>query len=387
MTMVTRGRSISAVVAAISSALVLSSAVSAAFGPPVLLRESSVIRIQDLAARGSTVAVGWREGASPGTLHVRVSTDAGASFRPRYPVAGLGGSGMSLDICRGTVWAATAAAFPGDVENDSDVLVSSRAIQGGAADQVFVTSPADDHAVRDTRVACVGRKLLAIAWLDRTATQTRAVLLRDQDGCCRPPRPTHRPGHRQIRWLAVAATSGVVVAWSRGDTRNLRLRRIDIGSGADPDITPQPPVTLASGDAVLPVLAIRGQKVVLAYSDDGKLKTRISTDEAGLFGSPQVLLSTGSVSRPSRATSVDLEGQRIVVEAMRPLRPGADQLFVPTRIQTQDLGGAWSKLELGNKGPRTGALQRLQSGESRLKEAWHDDGETIDRLRFQREIS
>ena len=83
-----------------------------------------------------------------------------------FAVAGIGRLGMAIEICGGSVWMATAAKSRVTPTSDSDVLISRRGISGGAS-QVFVTAPAATARVQAFDIACVGSRLLAIAWLEQ----------------------------------------------------------------------------------------------------------------------------------------------------------------------------------------------------------------------------
>jgi hypothetical protein len=375
---------------------------------PNPLRSASTIRIADVAALGDAAAIGWREGPNPGNLVMALSTNRGATFERAngnlrsFPVAGIGRLGMAIDICGGSVWMATAAKFPGDADRDSDVLISRRGLSSGAS-QVFVTAPAVSRKIRAVDLACVGSRLLAIAWLERTADGTRARLLLRDLGALTPtavsggqpvaPSATnslHNLGPAGPKdGISVAAVGGrVFVSWSRGGRHNLRLKRFDIGSGSDPTIQPRATERVANRDAILPKLATRGKKVVLAYSDDGKLKVRTSRDLGGSFSAATTLLNAGTVKVPSRATSAALSGSRIVIEGYKKLRNSADRSHAPVRLESTNVGNDWTEsAEFGNRGPRMAALRKVNNSVSRIIESWHDDGSSTDVLRGQREVA
>lgn len=373
------------------AALVLSTAAgaSAAFNPPILLREADHLRLKDVAVNKTSVAVGWQEGSRPGELRVRISLDGGSKFKGAYQVAGLGSQGVSLAICGGRVWAVSAAHFPGDSEKDSDLLLSSRVLTSSERTQVFLTQPAQAHRVLSPQLACVGERLLAMGWLERVGKDTRAKLrLRDLSSLTTAATdrlfdlgPAHPKGG-----LAVAATdSAAYVAWSKGDQQDLRYKRILVGSGGDPDITPTRTQIVATGAAIWPQLAARGRKVVLAYTDDGRILFRSSTDGGAILSEPGTLVRAGSLTNRSRATSIDLRSSRIVVEGMRPPPRSPRGDLIPYRLESRDSGFTWSKLRLGNRGIRMGALRPVKGGGSLLLEGWHDDGDFVDYVRFQRE--
>ena len=154
-----------------------------------------------------------------------------------------------------------------------------------------------------------------------------------------------------------------------------------------PSSTRRATIRLGTRDAVRPQVAARGKKVVVAYSDDGKLKAKVSKNRGGAFGKASQLLGSGNVKKPSLATSIDLSGTRIVVQAMKKQPSGSGPTRVPVRLESPDTGTTWSSPEeFGNRGQRVSALQKLSSSSSLLKEAWHDDGPAIDLLRVQREV-
>lgn len=390
------------VLAIATAASVLITSGSSALGAfeasdPNPLRTNTVIRVHDAAADGQIVAFGWREGAAPGRLRVAFSTDGGATFRKAndklrfYSVAGRGGPGLSLDICRNAIWSGSIANFPGDASGDSDVLISRRLV-GGSAGQAFVTSPAASRSVRSLDIACVGRQLLAIAWIERVPAGDRArLMLRDLASLS--PAATNRifnlgPANARDGISVAASGKSIYAAWSKGNRRDLQLARFLVGSGSDPTITRRADQRLSTRDASRPELAARGRKLVVAYSDDGKLKAKLSANRGQTFGSAIVLLGAGSVGTPSYATSADLSGPRIVIEAFKKLPNDAPRKRAPVRLESTDSGATWSDSgELGNRGPRVTALQKLTASTSRMKEAWHDDGPILDTLRAQREAS
>jgi hypothetical protein len=361
---------------------------------PNPIRTAQLIRVQDIAAVGKSAAIGWREGDAPGQLVVAISRDGGATYlkqngKPRnFKVAGDGRRGLSLDICGGNVWVGSAAAFPGDTEGDSDVLISRKQVNGNRG-QAFVTAPTQDRKVRQVDVACVGGRFLAVAWLENYGGRNRAQLLVRDQASLAPAAVsrTFRLGTARLDGgISVAATGETIhVAWSAGDPGDLRYKRYQVGPEADPVITKGPTVTLARRDAGLPELAVRGQKVALAFSDAGKLKVRLSGDLGETFGSADLLLGAGDLKTPSRATSVTISGERIVIEALKKQPRGASEPLAPVRIQA-DQGSGWSSLQLGNRGARVGALRKVNFETSFLVEAWHDNGEDVDRLRGQVEV-
>ncbi len=195
----------------------------------------------------------------------------------RYPIVGDPQLGISLDICAGRVWVASGYRSPSDKAGDSDVFLTSRTIGGGAA-QALMTSTADDRRVRDVTVSCVGNDLIAIGWLEKTGNKSTAqLMLRSLEPLGTTPsfKETYNLGAAELKsGLDVAATpSSVAVAFVRdGD---LRLKRFDIGDGPSHQqparSRPSPGTTSAD-----PVMDARGKRLVVTYSDAGKVRLRTS---------------------------------------------------------------------------------------------------------------
>ena len=125
-----------------------------------------------------------------------------------------------------------------------------RGISGGAS-QIFVTAPAATRKIQAFDIACVGSRLLAIAWLEHTGDTSRARLLLTDFDAVTPtalggaslsgvvvPSATnslHNLGPAGPKdGIAVAAIGDrVLVSWSSGEKRSLQIKRFDIGSGSD----------------------------------------------------------------------------------------------------------------------------------------------------------
>jgi len=302
----------------------------------------------------------------------------------KYPILGDGRLGVSLAICGGRVWAGTAFHSEGDTVGDVDVLLTTRTIGGGAAQQ-FMTNRAGSRKVRDVSVACAGKNLIAVAWTEESNGTSRAkLLLRTLE----PLRPDITPEFSNIFGLgearfgdgiAVAATGGAVhVAWVKGAKRNIRLKRYLVSGGQTPDISPQDAVTLAFKNAVGPQLTARGKRVVLAYTDAGKVKAKMSEDLGATFSKASVL-APGTISKPGTVYSVDVSSDRIVVEAAA----NNNGKLVPQRIQSRNGGTSWGTRTFGHKGARVGALLKKKNGVTKLMEAWHNNARPKDTLRAQ----
>jgi hypothetical protein len=382
---------------AITTATLLAAAAAPVFGGfssanPDPLRQKSLIRIQDVAAaektgaHGNIVAVGWREGAKPGQLYLTFSTNGGKTYLKgngnmrRAPIAGAGNLGMSVDSCGNDVWVGSSARAPGDRAGDSDVLMTRRVISGGAG-QVFVTAPSVNRKVRDVSVACVGKRLLAVAWLEQSGGKFRArLMLRDLKTLA--PAATKRVfglGNAKFKGGITVAANGnsVHVAWTHGTKRNMRYKRFDVGAGADPSISKNPTTTVGFDGVIKPEIAVRGTKVSLAYVKNGKVFHKLSTNLGDSFGPAQKLIDTGTKAAPSSLYSVDISGDRIVVETGR-YKGGKT---TTERVQSTNLGSTWKSTVFGNKGPRMGGLIKIDGSKSKLGEGWHNNGTNQDKLR------
>ena len=361
---------------------------------PNPVRQGNVVRVQAAAARGNVVAIGWREGSKPGVLSMAYSKDGGDSYLKnnrklrKFRTLGLGNNGMSLDICAANIWIGSAANFPGDAAKDSDVVITRRSVKSPIKDagQTFVTSPGKSRRVRDVSVACIGNRLLAIAWLERVGSDIRAKLMIRDLSSDVPAAYRRVFGLGAANFgggISVAATAKAVhVAWSKGNRQHVTYKSFLVGKGKKPPITKQATQRLATGNARWPRLATVGQRVALAYTDRGKVKVKISTDRGATFGSATRIMDSGTIRDPSVAHSIDLMGRRIVVDGVEAGGGGT-----PQRIQTYDLGAdGWSDVvSFGHDGARVGALRR-QAGNLLLQEAWHNSGPGRDTLRAQHEV-
>ncbi|MEA2026986.1 MAG: hypothetical protein U9O18_09885 [Chloroflexota bacterium] len=346
---------------------------------PSPLRQTGLLRVKDIAANGNTsdgaiVAVGWHEASKPGQLYLAFSIKGGKDYRRtngnlrRYRIVGEPSLGMSLAICDGRVWAGSS--YKDSADGTSRVLMTSRTIGGGAA-QAWMT-PADGRRVRDVSVACAGKDLLAISWLEKKDGQNRArLMLRSMEPLGQNPaiEKKYKFGPADYKGgIAVAATpEAVSVAYSNAG--NLRLKRFGIDADDASVITQGPSSIVAWRDVKKPAMASRGNKLVVAYSDAGKVKAKLSTDLGASFGSPVVLVSAGSIKRPSKAYSADVIGDRIVFEV------GANKKgkVTPQRIQSTDAGGTWGTRTYGHIGARVGALLKKKGQAPLLMEAWHNN--------------
>ena len=346
---------------------------------PSPLRQTGLLRIKDIAANGNTggravVAVGWHEASKPGQLYLAFSLNGGRDYRRtngnlrRYRVVGEPKLGISLAICSGRVWAGST--YRDTSTGSTRVFLTSRTVGGGAA-QAFIT-PADGRRVRDVSVACAGKGLLAISWLEKKDGQSRArLILRSTEPLGQPLaiEKKYKVGAADFKGgLSVAATPEAVVVTHVGKG-NLRVKRFEIDPGDPSNVTTGAATTVAWKDVRNPQLAARGQKVVLAYSDAGKVKAKLSADLGASFGGATTLVRAGSIANPSRAYSADVVGDRVVLEVSAN-RKGK---LTPQRIQSTDDGASWATRDFGHIGARVGALLKQKGKAPVLMEAWHNN--------------
>jgi hypothetical protein len=344
-----------------------------------------------ITSKGAIVAIGYQDTGSPGQLYLAFSTSGGKDYRRsngnlrRYPIVGTPQLGMSVAICSGRVWAATAYHSASDKAGDSDVFLTSRSIGGGAA-QALMTDTAGDRRVRDVSVACVGNNLIAIAWLQKTGSKdTAQLMLRSMEPLGATPsfKQVYSLGDADFRsGLDVAATPALVaVSFARGG--DLKLKRFGV---AGTTVAGQPIQTLGKGGIKFPLLAARGKRLVLAYSDAGKVRVRTSRDLGQTISKQTMLASTGGIKNPSVAWSLDVAGDRIVGTAG--VYSAATKKITPTRYTTSTFGDKWSKRSFGNVGARVAALMKTKKLPPLLREAWHNNAPkgSTDTLRARYEL-
>ena len=375
---------------AVASALVLVlAAVAPGFGAtqqakPSPLRAGGLLRVKDIAANGNTskgpiVAVGWHEASKPGQLYLAFSRDGGKDYRRsngrlrKYPVVGDPKRGISLDICANRVWAATAYRRPTDRPGDSDVLMTSRTIGGGAA-QAFMTSTSADRRVRDVTVSCVGNQYLAIGWLNKNGNgkTTARLMIRSVEGLGTPPafKQVYNLGVAEFRsGLDVAATPrSAAVAFVRNG--RLRLKRFEVDRSTPGAITGEPLETIVWKTVKHPHMAAKWNRLVVAYTQRGKVRAKVSQDQGETLSSPTTLVRTGGVRNPSKAQSIAVVGDRIVATARVYSKATGYEL---QRITSPDFGTTWDRRTFGNDGARRAALLKTKGQAPLLVEAWHNN--------------
>jgi hypothetical protein len=347
---------------------------------PSPLRAANLLRVKAIATNGvikpGIVALGYQEASKPGQLYVAWSNNGGTDFRKangklrRYRVVGDPAQGMSLAICAGRIWIGTTWHQPSDKAGDSDVILTSRTIKGGAA-QAFVTSTSEDHRVRDVSVNCVSGKLLAISWLDRSGSQTTArLMLRSVE-----PLGT-TPTYEQVIDLGAADFRGglsaasipqqVAVAFVRDGDLRLHRQAVEDGQAG---VGSQK--TIVWKGVRNPRIAARRDRLAVTYSDAGKVKAKLSRDRGVRLSKPYVLAPTGGTRHPSIPWSIDVVGGNVVATAS--IYTPTTGKSAPKRISTSDFGQTWKTRNYGNRGARLDAMLKVKAQPARLIEVWHNN--------------
>jgi hypothetical protein len=375
-------RSLTTLIAILGACLVATPAAAGGdFDPTIVLRtREGPLSVSDIAARRSRLAVLWAESRPAGpALFYRISLDRGASFAPMRRVDDRPNADGSLAICRGSLWIASALHVPGDPAERWDIVVDRRELDGPVTGGSLITDPFADLTSGVPDVACVGERFLAVAWLQRLAgAPIWEARLRIYDAI--PPAGGvgtaggfstdivlgRARGDAQI---AVAATDRrVLVAWKRGTS--LRLKRIDVGLGDDPTITPHDTQVVGPDAGRSVGLDIEASLAVLAFARGDAIVTRRSTDGGQTFGP----IRTRLVARPDEAigvASLDVRGPRVLLEAFRAYGDFDGGYSQQRRFVSSDGGRTWDVTRLGSAGTRVGAWAGPATSPS-IVEAWDD---------------
>ena len=399
--MVVKRRLLFAITTAASLVIAAAAPISAGYKnvAPDPLRNENLLRVQDIQAvaasdkysHGPSVAIGWREGSKSSAYYLTYSVDGGKSYRKgngnmrKARIAGDRKSGMSLDICAGRIWAGTAINL-GDGAWPTDVVLSTRDVVGTGADQARVTVDGA-RKVRDVSVACLGDKFIAIGWLEQSNGKDRVrLMLRSLESPSQTPAYKHTYGLGTARFMGgvdVAATPDAVhVAWVAGTREDIAYKRLTVGPQKVPVVRKKGTRTVARRDAGAPMLSSRGSRVVLGYTDAGRVKVKVSKDRGASFEPADTVISRGTPSRSSKLHSVDVAAGRIVVGASA----NKSCKLVSTLVTSSNLGKTWTPRAYGNNGSRMGALLKRSGGAPLARLAWHHNntsGKDVLRSRYE----
>jgi hypothetical protein len=166
-----------------------------------------------------------------------------------------------------------------------------------------------------------------------------------------------------------------------------RPRTFTITDDAAPAaITQQPLQTMAWNDVKYPVIAARGQRLAVAYSDAGKVRIKTSSDQGQTLSGPRTLVNTGGKKNPSKPWSIDVVGDRMAVTT-GVFSKSAGRV-TPARMTSSNFGESWSKRNFGNRGTRLATLLKRKQQAPLLREAWDDNAPrgSADTLRARYEL-
>jgi len=157
----------SAIAAALAGTIVIGAAgptLAGGFGGTTILRTAAAgteIRVEDIAARGTGVVVGWQENAPGGgkATYIRRSSNGGATFRSRLRLDTRPSRDVQVDVCDGWAWATHVFQESGDWL----VGLDKRALVGSFYERSLVTI---GGLSRKPDVACAGERL-AVAWFQK----------------------------------------------------------------------------------------------------------------------------------------------------------------------------------------------------------------------------
>jgi hypothetical protein len=378
---------IAAGIALVGLTIITSPALSGdGFTPAVTLNttpDDRELHLTDLGAKGDELAVTWWESGESWRAFVRTSADGGATFAPRRRLnpPGLsdraaGNHDPAIDVCGHWWWAVSQLnREPEDHILLFSIVLNARPISGPGSQMEVLKGAGDRWEVSNPDIACVGNRRWIAAWTEFDLSgipdsEPRArVMLRPTFG----GGPDYSFGLGRVDvgdGLSVAASrSTAYAAWFKDE--HLRFRRFSVGPGPDSLVTAHPPVTLFDAlDGHDPVLAADGPDVALAYSRGEDLWVRFSADSGMTFGDEERLLDLDP-GHTTRATSIDMRGDRVVIEA----DAGGDRY----RLDSPDLGVSWAVIPVPG-GVRFGAFMRL-GGSHLLAESWRSGPN----VRFHRE--
>ena len=169
-------------------------------------------------------------------------------------------------------------------------------------------------------------------------------------------------------------------AWTGDADHNLYYKRFVIGSGTDPTVDQEGHAPSRRCRYPRPQVGVRGGHVVLAYTDVGRVRARMSDTAGATFEAATTPFRPGA-RQASRAYSADVAADRVVVEVVAS-RNGKQ---TPRRVQSQDGGATWTDRDFGHDGARIGALRKTTGSKSLLVEAWQNNATGTDTLRAQYE--
>ena len=214
--------------------------------------------------------------------------------------------------------------------------------------------------------------MIAFGWLQKVGNKTTAqLMLRSMEPLGTTPsfKKVYNLGQAELKsGLDVAATpASVAVAFVRDG--HLRLKRFEVKGPSS--VSTNPLKTIAWKDIKYPVMDARGKRLMVGYSDAGKVRVKSSTDLGATLAAPSTLASTGGIRNPSRVYSIDMIGDRVV--ATLGVYSKASGKVTPQRLTSGNFGEKWSKRTFGNIGARYASLIKKKKTSPLIVETWHNN--------------
>jgi hypothetical protein len=367
----------------------------AAWDPAQVLRSvpgGTLLSVQDMAALGSKVVVGWQEEDGQPRSLVRWTTDAGANWSSETALDTRARRELKVDTCAGRAWATSALHDPGARAGEWLIVIDGLEMDGPGEESSLASVNGQG---RKPDIACAGNKRLAVAWFRKVRSGHRVKLF--SRGAAQPiedapPEIARDLGRGSLRkGISVAATADrVYVAFFRGE--RLDIHRFAIGPAPEHSITPLSTSTLGPLPyAANPVIAASGARVVLAYTNRADLVARVSTDRGATWGRQRTLRDEPFPSEMGAfPTNVDVRGRRVLVSGVEVagLETPSGKGFL---YGSRNGGGRWSLMAGSSKGGAkvVGALM-APGGTTKMVQAWDgslvlEAGSDPQKLRFRRQ--
>jgi hypothetical protein len=165
----------------------------------------------------------------------------------------------------------------------------------------------------------------------------------------------------------------------------LRLKRFEVDRSTTGAITGKPLETVVWKTVQQPQMAAKGKRLVVAYTQRGKVRAKVSRDLGESLSSPTTLARTGGARNPSTAQSIDVVGDRILATVRAYSKATG---YRAQRITSSTFGEEWSTRTFGNRGARHAAWLKKKGQEPLLVETWHNNAPkgSFDTLRARYEL-
>jgi hypothetical protein len=368
----------------------LVSAPAAAAGPTVLVDATPGVTLAASTARGDDLVVAWRERVDGFRVPVATaSADGGASWLPPRPVTGLADAGqVDADVCAGVAVLTFVSDLGTPAHPDRAAAVISFHATG--SDGGWNNFGIATGKVRDARVACRGlQPVIAWAAFADGAWRLRAQLWGEAEdylpgGITPPVRQTLRLGRMTGATRHApsidADADRALIAWIGGG--RLRVTRLETDATAPHDLVRLDDRVLATGTRQRPLgdplIALDGDRVVVAWTSCGDLFARVSDDGGATFDPAIRLFDGRCAGTPSaRLDGLAAADGRVAVTARirRANGPQAriltsdDGLATRSWLTLDRAGDRWIGGWVGGPSPELGA-----TGDLGASIAWYPPG-------------